>query len=98
MAPVVRARTQVIYGNRNWVPVYIYGTTPDFLRARDWEQLAEGVAFTDRDVRNGSTVCLVGQTIVRELFQGRSPARPGDPHPERRLQGGRRARAGRAPT
>jgi macrolide transport system ATP-binding/permease protein len=73
VAPVVRARTQVIYRNRNWVPVYIYGTTPDFLRARDWEQLEEGVPFTDRDVRNASTVCLVGQTIVRELFQGRSP-------------------------
>jgi len=73
VSPVVRARTQVIYGNRNWVPVYIYGTTPDFLRARDWEQLEEGVPFTDRDVRNGSAVCLVGQTIVRELFQGRSP-------------------------
>jgi macrolide transport system ATP-binding/permease protein len=73
VAPVVRARTQVIYGNRNWVPVYIYGTTSEFLRARDWEQLEEGVPFTERDVRNGSAVCLVGRTIVRELFQGRSP-------------------------
>src|SRR6058998_2353771 len=25
VAPVVRARTQVVYGNRNWVPLYIYG-------------------------------------------------------------------------
>jgi macrolide transport system ATP-binding/permease protein len=73
VAPVVRARTQVVYGNRNWVPVYIYGTTSEFLRARDWEQLDEGVPFSDRDVRNGSAVCLVGQTIVRELFQGRPP-------------------------
>lgn len=73
VAPIVRARTQVIYGNRNWVPVGIYGTTPAFLRVRDWEQLSEGVAFDDRDVRNGSQVCLVGQTIVRELFQGQSP-------------------------
>ena len=96
--PVVRARTQVVYGNRNWVPVYIYGTTPAFLDVRDWEQLAEGEPFTDRDVRNGSTVCLIGQTLVRELFQGRVAARQGDPHPERRLQGRRRARAARAPT
>lgn len=73
VAPMVRARTQVIYGNRNWVPVSIVGSTPAFLRVRDWETLAEGVAFDDRDVRNGSTVCVVGQTIVRELFQGRSP-------------------------
>src|SRR5438874_4260434 len=29
VASVVRARTQVVYGNRNWVPLYIYGTTPE---------------------------------------------------------------------
>jgi macrolide transport system ATP-binding/permease protein len=73
VAPIVRARTQVVYSNRNWVPVYIYGTTPDFLPVRDWEQLTEGVMFTELDVRNGSQVCLVGQTLVRELFKGRSP-------------------------
>jgi ABC-type antimicrobial peptide transport system permease subunit len=69
-APVVRARTQVVYGNRNWVPMYIYGTTPDFLGIRDWSDLADGEPFTEQDVRNGSKVCLLGQTIVRELFQG----------------------------
>lgn len=72
-APVVRARTQVVYGNRNWVPLYIYGTTPAFLQVRDWTDLADGEPFTDRDVRNGSKVCLIGQTLVRELFQGQSP-------------------------
>lgn len=72
-APVVRARTQVVYGNRNWVPVFIYGTTPEFLAVRDWMPLAEGTAFTDRDVRNASKVCLLGQTLVRELFGGESP-------------------------
>src|SRR3954449_9434594 len=73
VAPVVRARTQVVYGNRNWVPLYIYGTTPSFLQVRDWTELAEGEPFSERDVRNGSKVCLVGQTLVRELFQGESP-------------------------
>src|SRR5438093_8405819 len=68
VAPVVRARTQVVYGNRNWVPLYIYGTTPTFLEVRNWEDLEEGEPFTDRDVRNGSKVCILGQTIVRELF------------------------------
>ena len=72
-APVVRARTQVVYGGHNWVPMYIYGTTPQFLDVRDWTTLAEGEPFTDRDVRNGSKVCLLGQTIVRELFQNESP-------------------------
>ena len=71
-APVVRARIQVVYGNRNWVPIYIYGTTPAFLDVRQWP-LAAGEAFTDQDVRNASKVCLLGQRLVRELFQGEDP-------------------------
>src|SRR5436190_1642557 len=63
-APIVRARTQVVYGNKNWVPLYIYGTTPDFLDVRDWEDLDEGEPFSKRDVGNGNRVCLLGQTIV----------------------------------
>jgi ABC-type antimicrobial peptide transport system permease subunit len=73
VAPVVRARTQVVYGNRNWVPLYIYGTTPSFLEVRDWQDLEAGESFTDREVRNSSKVCLIGQTLVRELFQGENP-------------------------
>ncbi|MGH8574490.1 MAG: ABC transporter permease, partial [Gammaproteobacteria bacterium] len=72
VAPIVRARTQVIYQDRNWVPIYIYGTTPAYLDIREWS-LAEGDAFTDRDVRNASKVCVIGQRLVRELFQGGSP-------------------------
>jgi ABC-type antimicrobial peptide transport system permease subunit len=72
-APIVRARTQVVYGNKNWVPLYIYGTTPDFLDVRDWEELDEGEPFSRREVSNGSRVCLLGQTIVRELFGDESP-------------------------
>jgi len=73
VAPIVRAHTQVVYGNRNWVPTYIYGTTPSFLEVREWTDLEEGEPFTEHDVLNSGKVCLVGQTIVRELFGGRSP-------------------------
>ena len=72
-APIVRARTQIIYKNRNWVPVYIYGTSPEFLDVRDWQELELGEMFGEREVRNGSQMCVVGQTIVRELFRGESP-------------------------
>jgi ABC-type antimicrobial peptide transport system permease subunit len=72
-APVVRARTQVIYGNRNWVPNTMLGTTMAFLDIRDWAELAEGEPFTERDILNANRVCLLGQTLVRELFQGESP-------------------------
>ena len=72
-APIVRARAQVVYGNRNWVPTYVYGTTPQFLDIRDWTEMTEGEAFTEHEVLNSSKVCLVGQTIVREVFAGQSP-------------------------
>jgi ABC-type antimicrobial peptide transport system permease subunit len=72
-APVVRARTQVVYGNRNWVPSSIYGTTPSFLDIRDWTTLAAGEIFSERDVLTANTVCVLGQTLARELFQGEFP-------------------------
>jgi ABC-type antimicrobial peptide transport system permease subunit len=73
VAIVVRARTQITYANRNYVPGYIYGTTPTFLDVREWTDLDEGEPFTDADVRNGNRVCIVGQTIKRELFDNISP-------------------------
>jgi ABC-type antimicrobial peptide transport system permease subunit len=72
-APVVRARAQVLYGNKNWIPHDIMGTTPAYLEVRDWTNMDEGEAFTERDVRNSSKVCMIGKTIVRELFNGQSP-------------------------
>jgi ABC-type antimicrobial peptide transport system permease subunit len=71
--PMVRARAQVVYGNRNWIPNAIYGVTPAYLEVQDWTILAEGEPFSDRDVLNGNRVCLLGQTLARELFEGRSP-------------------------
>ncbi len=73
VAPIVRARTQVVAGNRNWVPTYIYGTTPAFLEVREWDDLDDGENFSDRDVNNGNRVCLLGKTVVKELFQDESP-------------------------
>jgi ABC-type antimicrobial peptide transport system permease subunit len=73
VAPVVRARTQIVYGDRNWVPQSIYGTTAAFLEVRDWTQMDDGEMFTDADVRDAKTVCVLGQTLVRELFAGASP-------------------------
>jgi len=73
VAPVVRARTQVVYGGTNWVPNSLYGTTPAWLDIREWTHLAEGESFSDRDVHSAARVCLVGQTLVRELFGGQSP-------------------------
>jgi ABC-type antimicrobial peptide transport system permease subunit len=72
-APSVDCRMQIVSGNRNWSPSTILGTTPDYLVVRNWAQLDEGEAFTDDDVRSAACVCLVGQTVVRELFMDQSP-------------------------
>ena len=47
VAPVVRARTQVVAGNKNWVPLYIYGTSAEFLEVRDWELADEPTGNLD---------------------------------------------------
>jgi macrolide transport system ATP-binding/permease protein len=72
VAPIVRARAQVVYANRNWVPTFIFGTTPSYLDVREWA-MAEGNPFSDRDVLSGNKVCLLGQRLVKELFQEESP-------------------------
>jgi macrolide transport system ATP-binding/permease protein len=72
VAPVVEARQQAIHGNRNWMPLNLLGTTPDYLRVRQWD-LSEGEVFSEEDVRSGAQVCVLGRTLVRELFDGASP-------------------------
>jgi ABC-type antimicrobial peptide transport system permease subunit len=67
-APSVDGRAQLVYGNRNWNPGSIKGTTPEYLHVRNWADLADGEPFTDDDVRSASAVCLIGQTVARELF------------------------------
>ncbi len=72
VAPVVRARTQVVYGNKNWVPLYIYGTTADFLAVRDWD-IAGGRGFSPQEANSAAGVCLIGTTVARELFGDQNP-------------------------
>ena len=73
LAPLVFARRQVVHGNKNWVPSTFVGTTPSYLRVRQWEELEEGESFSEEDVREVSMVCLLGQTVARELFDEESP-------------------------
>ncbi len=73
LAPMIFTRRQVVHGNKNWVPNAFVGTTPGYLRVREWEDMDEGQLFTERDVNDSAMVCLLGQTIARELFGEQSP-------------------------
>jgi putative ABC transport system permease protein len=66
VAPVLNGVAQVIYGHQNW-STGIIGTTPSMLVVRDWP-LASGRSFTDQDVKSATKVCLLGQTVVDNLF------------------------------
>ena len=65
-APEVSTSAQVIYGNSNW-NTSITGSTPDILQVRNWE-MASGAMFTEQDVRSAAKVCVIGQTVAKELF------------------------------
>lgn len=67
-----RQIAQVVYGNRNW-STGISGVTPAYLIIRDWP-LAAGRAFSDDEAQNAAPVCLLGQTVVNNLFaEGENP-------------------------
>ncbi len=72
-APIVDGDGQVVYGNRSWIPNELTGSTVDFLKARNWDDLDLGRVFTDREILSASKVCLIGKTLVRELFGSRNP-------------------------
>jgi hypothetical protein len=72
-APVIRARSELTYKSKKWVPIFIYGTTPEFLKVRDRKELAQGKSFGKSDVDNQGRVCLLGKTVVAELFGDEDP-------------------------
>jgi macrolide transport system ATP-binding/permease protein len=73
LAPMIFVRRQVVHGNKNWVPNAFVGTTPGYLRVREWENMDEGECFTEHEVSDAAMVCLLGQTLARELFDEQSP-------------------------
>ncbi|MEI7475397.1 MAG: ABC transporter permease [bacterium] len=66
VAPLLAGVGQVIYNNQNW-STQITGSTPNMLDIRNWE-LSSGRIFSDEDVKNATKVCLLGQTVIRNLF------------------------------
>ncbi len=70
-APALRGGAQVVWGNANW-STQIYGTTPEYLQAREWP-IAAGRGFEAAEVSGAGKVCIIGTTVARELFGGTDP-------------------------
>ncbi|MFN7892272.1 MAG: ABC transporter permease [Pirellula sp.] len=70
--PIVGAAGQVIYGNNNCRPRELQGVGADYLQVRNWD-MRLGDFFTESDINNSNKVCVVGQTIVKKLFQTTNP-------------------------
>jgi len=71
VSPNVDGRIQLIFENQNWNSSY-RGVSPEYLDIRRWE-IASGAAFTHEDVDREAAVCILGQTVVDNLFVGVDP-------------------------
>lgn len=72
VSPMVSSSGQFIYGAKN-TPSTLYGVSTDYLDIRMLE-VDRGEMFTDEDIRAISKVCIVGQTVVDNLFdEGEDP-------------------------
>jgi putative ABC transport system permease protein len=71
VAPILNGVAQVVHGSQNWATGVI-GTTPGMLTVREWP-LDSGRSFTQQDVRNATKVCLIGKTVVDNLFGDDDP-------------------------
>lgn len=66
ISPTVNSSGQWIYGSNN-TPSSIYGVNRDYLRIRQLS-VADGEMFTEADIKTAAKVCVLGQTIVDNLF------------------------------
>jgi len=71
VAPTIRTSAQVVYGANNWA-TQVQGTTADFPIVRAWP-VASGVFITDSDVRGAAKVCVLGTSVVEQLFGDADP-------------------------
>jgi len=71
ISPEVRTNAQILANGLNW-STQILGEGADYLNIREWP-LSDGTMFSDADVRGVGKVCIIGQTIVTQLYPDVSP-------------------------
>lgn len=68
LSPAVQTKGQAINGALNW-PTTMAGVSPEYLDIRKLS-LKDGILFTENDVKTSAKVCLIGQTVIDNLFPG----------------------------
>src|SRR6266699_3591324 len=71
VTPQADTRTQVVYGNQNWSSP-VRGVGPEYIVLKNW-QIVRGGMYTEVDVERANPVCVLGQTIVDQLFGEQEP-------------------------
>src|SRR2546427_9738770 len=71
VTPQADTRVQVVYGNQNW-GTSVRGVGPEYLALKNWNVVRGGM-YTDTDVEHANNVCVLGQTIVDQLFGAQDP-------------------------
>lgn len=72
VSPCVNSSAQLVYGSNNH-PGSIQGVSPCYLNIRMYK-LESGIMFTDDDVKKYNKVCVIGKTVVDNLFKnGENP-------------------------
>ena len=72
ISPSVNSSGQAIFGANN-TPTTVYGISPEYLDIRRYK-VEDGDIFSEQDVKTAAKVCLVGKSVVDELFpDGESP-------------------------
>jgi putative ABC transport system permease protein len=72
VSPEVRGGAQLTAGGENWSTGNLLGESADYLDIRHWP-LAEGIGFTEQDIRTSGKVAIIGQTIAIQLYGEESP-------------------------
>ena len=70
VAPEARTNSTLVANGRNWSSSVI-GSTNDWLTTGNWK-LVSGREFLSDELRSGAAVCLIGETVRRELFGGQA--------------------------
>lgn len=66
VSPEVSSSGQTIFGANN-APTSMYGVNPSYLEIRKYT-IEDGEMFTEADVKSSAKVCIVGKTVVENLF------------------------------